>query len=379
MAHLFSPLPVFVHAITDGRDTAPRSAFAFLEELDRSLPTSARIVSVCGRFFAMDRDKRWPRTEDAYRLICQQEGYLTASHFNVLFDPSYYDEYSDEFFEPTIIGLDYPVNHDDGIIFMNFRADRMRQLVEAVGDPHFREFSRPNFPRFSQILTLTEYKDTFSSFCSPLFTKESTKNSLGEVLASHNKRQLRIAETEKYAHVTFFLNGGREAAFDLEERVLVPSPSVSTYNLAPSMSAEMITKEAINAIQSRSYSCIIMNFANADMVGHTGDLQATQKAIACIDRCLQELVNVTHDCGFMMFVTADHGNAEKMRDEAGKAHTAHTTHPVPFLALHLPEHLHVRKQSEGDFGLSSIAPTLLFCLNLPVPPEMTSPSLVVSS
>ncbi|GHS94191.1 2,3-bisphosphoglycerate-independent phosphoglycerate mutase [Alphaproteobacteria bacterium] len=370
-------IPVCVHAFLDGRDTPPRSALAFLEEFTPTLPANVRIVSLCGRFYAMDRDKRWERTEDAYRLIAEQDGYLVADDFHAVFEEEYYGKISDEFIEPTFLGTFCPPHPNDGLLFMNFRADRARQLVRALGDSDFKEFPRKAFPRFADIISLTEYDETFQSFCTPMFQKESLQNSLGACLAAQGKKQLRVAETEKYAHVTFFLSG-QEAPFEGEERILIPSPKVAVYNSAPKMSADEITREVVAALESERFDGIIVNYANADMIGHTGDLAAAEQALACVDQNLQRLVAAAEAHAYVVLLTADHGNAEYMREADGSPHTAHTTNPVPFVAVHAPKSWELSPRATAQPGLQDMAPTVLFCLGLEAPAEMTGESLLQS-
>lgn len=365
-------LPLNLHIVVDGRDVAPKSAASFLEALMASQPPHVRVASLCGRFFAMDRDQRWDRTEDAYRLVAEQKGYLTASSWQAVFRDPYYDSLlSDEFLEPTVCEGEKTISSEDLFLSVNFRADRARQMIRALGDPSFDIFPRSSFPRFRQLFSLTDYAADFRPFCTPLLEKEPVSGSLGEVLSGHGLSQLRLAESEKYAHVTFFLNGGREEPFPGEERMLIPSPQVTTYNQAPEMSAERITCEALKALQTEAHDVIIMNYANADMLGHTGQVKATEKALRVLDICLQHLVAETRQRGAALFITADHGNAEVMLTPQGQPHTAHTTHPVPFLVVTPAEKsLNLR---EGT--LADIAPTVLTCLGIRPPATMTGYSL----
>lgn len=370
-----SSIPVYIHAILDGRDTPPRSAYGYLNQLQKNLSPLARIVSLCGRFNTMDRDKRWERTEDAYRLIAEQQGYLEASSYEAVFENDYYQSTSDEFIEPIVIGEKYEENNDDGLIMINFRADRARQIMRALGDPDFDVFSRKTFPRFSKILSMTEYDEAFQSFCTPLFRKESVKNSLGQVLELHHKRQVRIAETEKYAHVTFFFNGGLEASLKNEERIVVPSPKVQTYDQYPEMSAEKVTHEFIKAMNNDHNDVVVVNYANADMLGHTGNLVAAEQSIKFVDECLKHVVKAAIENHYMLFITADHGNAEQMLNPDGSAHTAHTTNFVPFLAINLQNSYNIL-ENEKIGSLADVAPTILESLNLEKPLEMTGYSLI---
>lgn len=367
-------LTVFVHAILDGRDTPPRSAAAFLQELQAALPSSARLVSVCGRFFAMDRDQRWDRTEAAYRLIAEQQGVRHVASPSELFTADYP---GDEFAEPTTVGAPYAASPHDGLLMINFRADRARQIIRALGDPAFEAFPRPFFPRFAALASMTEYDATFASFCPPLFPKPSTEASLGQVLAEHGKRQVRLAETEKYAHVTFFFNGGREAPFDGEARVLIPSPKVQTYDQSPEMSAKAVTQAFVEALREPTNEVVIANYANADMLGHTGKQPETEQSIRCVDECLRQVVETAREAGYLLLITADHGNAEQMRNADGSVNTAHTTNLVPLIAVGLGAGETLATASQGASGsLADIAPTMLDLLGLPQPEAMTGHSLV---
>jgi 2,3-bisphosphoglycerate-independent phosphoglycerate mutase len=371
-------IPVIIHAILDGRDTPPRSAQNFLAAFSENLPKNAAIASLCGRFYAMDRDHRWDRTQDAYALIANQDGYLAAGRYqDVFLDADYYAKIGDEFIEPVILGGYYDATPNDGIIFANFRADRMRQLVQATGDPNFSEFRRSAFPRFQKILSMVEYDERFRAFCTPIFEKETTERSLGEVIAENNFKQARIAETEKYAHVTFFLNGGREAEFAEETRILFESPKVNTYDKAPEMKARDITDSAVNFMSQKEHAFIVFNYANADMLGHTGNFAATELGIKYLDTCLQRVTQCAIANDYTLLITADHGNAEQMLDKNGSVHTAHTCNPVPFIAVNLEEDQSLDLSIETP-GLANIAPTVLGLLGVAVPNEMRSKSLVRS-
>jgi 2,3-bisphosphoglycerate-independent phosphoglycerate mutase len=367
-------VPVKIHAVLDGRDTPRQSAKQFLSALSNDLPKNATIVSLCGRFYAMDRDCRWDRTEDAYSLIANQDGYLAASSYEDALWGDYYDQAGDEFFEPAILGY-YDPTPNDGVIFANFRSDRMRQLVQAFGDPEFNAFRRGEFPRFRNMLSMVEYDEKFRNFCTPIFEKETTKHSLGEIIAENQLKQARIAETEKYAHVTFFLNGGREAEFDGETRVLFDSPKVNTYDKTPEMRAKDITDAAIKLMSEGEQDFIVFNYANADMLGHTGNLAAAEKAIMCLDTCLQSITQSAINNGYTLLITADHGNAEQMVAN-GSVHTAHTSNPVPFVAVNLEEALAINSSVKNP-GLANIASTVLELLELPLPSEMEQESLIV--
>lgn len=369
-------LPIFIHAVLDGRDVGLKTARGCLKTLMDHQPPHISIASLCGRFYAMDRDQRWDRTEDAYRVVAEHEGYLTAPTWQTVFDDEYYNLLvSDEFMEPVAIGAPYAPSSDDILLCLNYRSDRARQMAQALGAPQFSHFHRKEFPRFSAMFSLTDYATSFRSFCTPLLERESDIHSLGEVLSDHGKTQLRLAESEKYAHITFFLNGGREEAFPGEHRIVVPSPQVATYQQSPSMSAERITCEAIQALQKGVYDFITINYANADMVGHTGHFKATELAIACLDQCLRHLVAAASQAGYGVFITADHGNAEQMLTSEGTPHTYHTTNPVPFLLI---DPMKVASLQQPQLGsLADVAPTILSYLHLPVPQEMMGRSLLL--
>lgn len=355
---------VLIHAILDGRDSPPRSAKEHLQMLQATLPPNARIVSACGRFWAMDRDNRWDRTEAAYRLIVEQNG-IPAPSCDAMLECAYSSCSGDEFVPPFAIGDPYIGTINDGLIVTNFRADRIRQITQAIGASSFDKFDRGSYPRFASILTMTEYDSTFEHFCEPLFKKESVTNSLGQVLSLCQKRQIRIAESEKYAHVTYFFNGGVEASLNDEARVFIPSPKAITYEKTPAMSANAVTNEVIKAMQS-GYDAIIVNYANADMLGHTGDFEAATQAVLVVDDCLKCIVESATRHGYTLFVVADHGNAEQMLDTDGSVHKMHTINPAPFIVLDKNVHL----QTSG--GLANVASTVLEYLEITPPQEMAA-------
>lgn len=366
---------ICIHAILDGRDTPPKSAEASLltlENICQSLPkpTQAKIASISGRYYAMDRDQRWDRTQAYFDLLTV--GKASGSFKTALqgLMAAYARGETDEFVKPTMLTPVQTIQHGDAVVMMNFRADRIRQLSIALAAPHFLGFSRAFLPKLSKFVTLTEYAKDLNAKVA--FPHESLKNTLGEYLQTHHLKQLRIAETEKYAHVTFFFNGGREAPFLHEHRILIPSPLVSTYDVCPEMSAFKLTEKLIQAIEQREYGVIICNYANADMVGHTGNFQATVKAIEVLDTCLGKVLQALNVVGGEAFITADHGNAELMFDEiSNQPHTAHTLERVPF--IYVGRSARVIK----EFGmLSDISPTLLSLLNLPKPTEMTGTPLI---
>jgi len=363
---------VHVHAFLDGRDTPPKSAEASLTALPRKCHElkGGRIASLCGRYYAMDRDQRWERVRPAYDLITRGKAeYRCATAVEGL-HLAYERGESDEFVKATLVGEAAPMRDGDTAVFMNFRADRARQLTRALTDERFDGFARERFLRLGYYCTLTRYGDDFAQIPAA-FAPQSVANGFGEYLSQRGLKQLRIAETEKYAHVTYFFNGGVEAPYAGEDRILVPSPRVATYDLKPEMSAYEVTDKLVEAIKSRRYDAIICNFANGDMVGHTGNLAAATRAIEVLDECVGRAVEAMQEIGGEALITADHGNAETMRDPATQqAHTAHTLNVVPLLYIG-------RKAKVADGGaLQDVAPTLLAMMGLPQPPEMTGKALI---
>ena len=363
-----------VHAILDGRDVPPRSAKQDLLDTESELKSIGRgaIVTVSGRYYTMDRDKRWPRTEKAYRALVGGEGLRAESAVEAL-EQAYARDESDEFVTPTVIakgGEDGRIRRGDTVIAYNFRPDRMRQISRALGDPAFDAFARPEWPLDLRYVCMTSYDETFPY--PVMFTDEPLKATLGEVVSKAGIRQLRIAETEKYAHVTYFFNGSEEQPFQGEDRVLIPSSQVATYDLKPEMSASEVTDEVVRRLSDSTYGFFVLNFANADMVGHTGVIEAAVKAVETVDRCLGRVIEVVRERGGTVLVTADHGNADQMIDYVtGGPHTYHTLHPVPIVLV-----------GPGRRGLKSgiladVAPTLLAILGIPSPPEMTGSSLLL--
>jgi 2,3-bisphosphoglycerate-independent phosphoglycerate mutase len=361
---------IYLHAFLDGRDTPPRSAEASLlrvEQRCRELG-KGQIASVIGRYFAMDRDKRWDRVEQAYDLIVDGVAAYTATDAVSALQAAYERGENDEFVKATaIVGDDgQPVQLQDGdaLIFMNFRADRARQFSRTFTEPTFDAFARKRVVQLGAFVQLTEYAADIQAPVA--YPPESLNNVLGEWLAKHQKTQLRISETEKYAHVTFFFSGGREDVFPGEERILVPSPNVATYDLQPEMNSTLLTDKLVDAIHSGKFDVIICNYPNGDMVGHTGILSAAIKAVEAVDHCIGRVVAALESVGGECIITADHGNAEQMVDhESGQAHTAHTSDPVPLIYVGRPADV-----VNGGI-LSDIAPTMLTLLGMPVPAEMT--------
>ncbi len=364
-------VPVWVHAITDGRDTPPQSAADDIKRLIAALPQSIRIASVCGRYYAMDRDKRWDRVEKAYKAIVDAEAPRFADAQAVIAD-AYANKKFDEFIVPAVVG-DFPgMKDDDGVLCFNFRADRVREILSAMLDPDFSGFSRTRVIRFAAAVGMAQYSDELDKLMGTIFPPQDLANVLGEVAANAGRTQLRMAETEKYPHVTYFLNGGREEQYSGEDRIMVPSPKVATYDLQPEMSAPELTDRAVAAINSHKYDLIVLNYANPDMVGHTGSLPAAIKAVETVDAGLGRISEAIGKAGGVLLVTADHGNCEMMRDpQTGGPHTAHTTNPVPLLLTGARNRALV---AEGR--LADIAPTLLELMELPQPQEMTGRSLL---
>jgi len=372
LAHILhdAGIPTVVHAFTDGRDTPPQSAIDDLTRLRAALPKDVPIATVCGRYFAMDRDKRWDRVAKAYAMLAEAD----APRFD---DPakavqSGYDaEKFDEFIPPAVIG-DYKGMQDgDGILCFNFRADRVREILGALLDPKFDGFPRKRTIRFAATLGMAFYSDALAPFLDVLFPPTKLENILGSVVADAGKTQLRMAETEKYPHVTYFLNGGEETPFPHEDRIMVPSPKVATYDLQPEMSAPELTAKAVAAINEGNYDLIVLNYANPDMVGHTGILPAAIKAVETVDAGLGRLVEAVRKQGGALLVTADHGNCELMKDpETGGPHTAHTTNPVPVVLVD------GKADAIQDGILADVAPTLLDLMGLKQPREMTGHTLI---
>ena len=363
-------VPVRVHAFTDGRDTAPRSGADCLARLQDALPEGARIVTVTGRYYAMDRDHRWDRVEKAYLAIAEGRGASFADAASAM-DDAYGNGVTDEFVVPAVIGSSYNGMRDgDAVLCFNFRADRVRELLGALLDPGFTGFARPRMVKFAAALGLTRYSDALAPLMGAMFHPQHMGNLLGEVVSAAGLRQLRMAETEKYPHVTYFMNGGQEVAYPGEDRKMVPSPKVATYDLQPEMSAPELTDKAVAAIQSGVYDLILLNFANPDMVGHTGSLSAAIRAVEAVDYGLGRIADAVAAAGGALLVTADHGNCEMMRDPVtGGPHTAHTTNPVPVM-------LAGPSGALADGRLADLAPTLLALMGLPQPAEMTGHSLL---
>ena len=383
MRHLFAILElakrkdfedVYVHCFLDGRDTPPASADGYIAELEEKMKEKGvgKIATISGRFYAMDRDKRWERVKEAYDALVNGEGHRFASA-TVAIENSYQKEIFDEFVKPSVICKnDEPVatiGENDSVIFFNFRPDRAREITRTIVDPDFDGFERKYFKTY--FVTFTNYDETLLPYVHIAFKKEEIKNTLGEYISKLGLTQLRIAETEKYAHVTFFFNGGEEKQYEGEDRILIPSPKVETYDMKPEMSAGEVTDKVVDAINSKKYDVIILNYANPDMVGHTGSLEATIKALEFLDGCVKRVVDAIENNDGTLLITADHGNAEQMIDyKTGELHTAHTTNPVPLVLIGRED----VKLKEGR--LADLAPTMLDLMNLEKPAEMTGESLI---
>lgn len=363
---------VYLHAFLDGRDTPPKSALASIERVDSKCAELGvgRLASLVGRYYAMDRDNRWDRVQAAYDLLAEGKSEFAAATGREGLNAAYHRDETDEFVKPTRIGDTVPMQDGDALIFMNFRADRAREITRAFVSDDFSGFDRGRRPALSDFVMLTQYAADIDAACA--YPPESLVNTLGEWLAKHDKTQLRISETEKYAHVTFFFNGGTEQTFPGEDRILVPSPQVATYDLQPEMNSTELTDKLVEAIHSGQYDAIICNYPNGDMVGHTGIFAAAVKACEAVDHCIGRVVTALAEVGGECLITADHGNAEQMADpSSGQPHTAHTSDPVPLI--------YVGRQARAVQGgvLSDIAPTMLTLMGMPVAPEMTGKPLFI--
>jgi 2,3-bisphosphoglycerate-independent phosphoglycerate mutase len=363
-------IPTVVHAFTDGRDTPPRAGADCITKLHAALPDPVKIGTVIGRYYAMDRDKRWDRVGKAYGALAEAEG----AHFD---DPvevmkeAYARDVTDEFVLPAVIGDYKGMQNGDGILCFNFRADRVREILGALLEPRFDGFERKRSIKFAAAAGMTRYSDELAPYLGVLFPADPLDHILGQVVAEAGRTQLRTAETEKYPHVTFFLNGGQETLFPGEDRIMVPSPKVATYDLQPEMSAPELTDKVVAAIDSQKYDLIVLNYANPDMVGHTGSLPAAIKAVETVDAGLGRIAAAVQRQGGALLVTADHGNCELMRDPAtGGPHTAHTTNPVPVFLMG------GAATAIKDGRLADVAPTLLQLMGLKQPQEMTGHSLI---
>jgi 2,3-bisphosphoglycerate-independent phosphoglycerate mutase len=359
-----------VHAFTDGRDTPPQSAKEDLARLAAALPPDVKVATVVGRYFAMDRDKRWDRVSQAYGAMVDAKCarfHDPADAVQAGYDAGKFDE----FIPASVIGDYAGMKDGDAVLCFNFRADRVREILAALLDPAFDGFPRDSVKKFCAAVGATRYSDALAPFMTWLFDAEPLTNILGAVVSHAGKTQLRMAETEKFAHVTYFLNGGQETPFAGEDRILIPSPKVATYDLQPEMSAKELTDRAVEAIQSGKYDMIVLNYANPDMVGHTGSLPAAIKAVETVDTGLGRIVAALKQAGGALIVSADHGNCELMKDpETGGPHTSHTTNPVPVVVMNGASDV-IR-----DGSLSDLAPTMLDLMGIPIPREMTGHSII---
>jgi 2,3-bisphosphoglycerate-independent phosphoglycerate mutase len=370
-------VPVAVHAFLDGRDTPPRSAVEYLATFAAETvePAGISVATVIGRFYAMDRDNRWDRVAAAYAAIVEAKG-EKAPDARAAVEQAYAADTNDEFVEPTVIGAYAGMQDGDGVVMINFRADRAREILTSLLDPGFERFPRSRRVKFPVALGMVEYSSALKPLMTAIFGPNLPSQTLGEIVSAAGLKQLRIAETEKYAHVTYFFNGGAERVFAGEERILVPSPKVATYDLKPEMSAYEITDRLVAAIREARFDVVVVNYANADMVGHSGIIPAAVKAVEAVDACLGRLADAVIEAGGTLLITADHGNAEQMVDPVtGEPHTAHTTNPVPLVLVNPPQW--VGAVSHGK--LCDVAPTLLQLLGLPQPAVMTGRSLLVAA
>ena len=368
-------VPVAVHALLDGRDTPPQSAEKYVEHFEDSVAEEKgiRIKTLSGRYYAMDRDKRWDRVEIAYAALSEGQGARSMDAQSAIRD-AYADGKTDEFILPQLIGDYDGMNEGDGILMANFRSDRARELLTALLDPNFSAFARDKIVRFSSAVGMVEYSDELNAFLSALFKPVRLRDTMGEIVSNAGLKQLRIAETEKYAHVTFFFNGGQENVFPGEERIMIASPKVATYDLQPEMSAHEVTDKLLEAVHSNTFDFVLVNYANGDMVGHTGNFDAAVKAAEVVDVCLGRLEDAVKQVGGTLLVTADHGNAERMSDLTTKQpHTAHTMDRVPVILVNAPTNI----QGLLEGCLADITPTLLDIMGLARPDEVSGKSLLI--
>ena len=366
-----SGVHVEIHAYLDGRDVPPKSAKGQIQALEAALPNGARIATVIGRFFAMDRDNRWERVQKAFDLMVNGQGAQVDTALQAI-DMAYANGETDEFVSPAAIGGYKGMKDGDGLLFLNFRADRAREILSALAAPDFDGFETGPRPNFEIVTGIVEYSNLHNAYMDVMFPSEAIENTLGHWVSSHGRSQFRLAETEKYPHVTFFLNGGEEAPEEQEERYVAPSPKVKTYDMQPEMSAGEVTTHFVDAIKSQRYDLIVVNYANPDMVGHTGDLAAAVKACEAVDAGVSQVLEALESVGGAMILTADHGNCEVMVDPiTGEPHTAHTLNPVPVVLFNGPKGAGLRHGRLAD-----LAPSLLELMNLPQPKEMTGESLI---
>tara|TARA_Y100000590_G_scaffold465952_1_gene639777 strand:- start:1620 stop:3149 length:1530 start_codon:yes stop_codon:yes gene_type:complete len=363
-------IKIYIHAITDGRDTPPKSGYQFIKKFLDNIPTHSKLASISGRYYAMDRDLRWERTFLYYDAICNANA-TQSDNFLEYIQESYKSSITDEFIEPAIMSGFTGIKDGDGLLIANFRADRIRQILSALLEENFHNFTRKKSPKFSSTVGMTSYSSSLDKLVSLIFPPDNVNKTLGEVVSNSGIKQLRIAETEKYAHVTFFFNGGQEKPFKGEKRILIPSPKVATYDLKPDMSAFELTEKIILNIKKKEFEFIVINYANPDMVGHTGNFEAAITAVEVIDQCINQIVDVISKSNTALLITADHGNIECMiDDQSNSPHTAHTMEKVPLIAINVNNLAHLE-----DGLLSDIAPTILEILGIKKPKVMTGISL----
>ena len=361
-----------LHLITDGRDVSPVSSLTYAEQLLQNMPDNVKISTVIGRYYALDRDNRWERITQAYDAIIKSESEIVRENVYDAINSAYADNLTDEFIPATVINGYRGLKEGDGLFCLNFRSDRAREILSAIGDPNFDLFESGRRPKLSSFLGMVEYSTKHNSFMKTCYPKKAIENTLGEWVAKHGKSQFRVAETEKYPHVTFFLNGGRELPFDGERRHMPPSPKVATYNLQPEMSSAQVTESLVTAIEN-NIDLIVVNYANPDMVGHTGDFKAAVKACEAVDYGLGKLIAAIKKKNGCLVLTADHGNCELMVDpETKKMHTAHTTNLVPFAIFGASGNITLRESGK----LADVAPTILDLMGLSLPEEMTGKSMI---
>ena len=364
----------WIHIFSDGRDCSPKQLGQHIKKFEMSLPKNIKIASLVGRYYSMDRDNRWERVKKAFDLIVYGKYDRKFSNISEGLEEAYKNNETDEFISPTLIGNYKGFEDGDSLIMINFRADRVRELLTALLDPTFREFEKDiNTPILSNNLGMTEYSTELSKFMNSIFVKENIKDTLGEVISKANLKQLRLAETEKYPHVTFFFNGGEETVYPGETRVMIPSPKISTYDLQPEMSAKKVETKLISSIKNKTYDLIVINFANPDMVGHTGDLKAAIKAVETVDTAIGNIKDTIIKYDGLMLLTADHGNCEIMFDEImNLPHTSHTCNKVPLILISKNNNYKLR-----DGRLADIAPTILELISIKSPENMSGKSLLV--
>lgn len=370
-------IPVAIHAFMDGRDVPPKSALKFVEKFENDIKpySTVAIATVCGRYYAMDRDNRWDRVIKAHNAITSAHGANSLNAISAV-KHAYSNDLTDEFIEPSTIGEYSGMNDGDAVVMSNFRSDRAREIMATFVEPNFNDFQKEKNVTLTSALGMTKYSDALAPYMACLFPSDPLKNTLGEIVSNQNLKQLRIAETEKFAHVTFFFNGGNEALYKGEDRILIPSPDVPTYDLKPEMSAPEVTAQLVEAIESGKYDLIVVNYANPDMVGHTGVMEAALKAVETIDDSLGKLRQALQNVGGSMLVTADHGNIELMKDpNTGEPHTAHTTNLVPLILVNKEAGLDDKITLESG-ALCDVAPTILSLMGLKQPKAMTGRSLI---